>query len=727
MKTNSISNIIEKIIYISLCIILFILPFPRGLFFEKEIMPVQLAIYIVFILWTAYKIVNKQKFQLNSYLAIGACILPIAYMLPTFLGYAVNKTEAINYVFRYIAYFAVFIIVSDMTKSILQLKIWLYAIMLSGLGAALLGIDSLAGGSIGQSLGFVPASIGFQFNRLYGVLQYPNTTGMHFGLIFFILVGISMLSDKKYIKSICSGLMFIMLTCLMLTLSRGAILFMPVIYILLIIFLPNKNNRIELVLTTIAPIIITLILYPILQSVSPIINADSGIASKVWIFTVLGIIATILISFGLLNLTDRLNKISGKSYNIGIAVLAIILIIALAIIWFSGLYTKIIPQELLDRFFNADTGSTSGRTDFYRDGFRAIKDYWLLGGGGGAWNSIYRSYQSYAYSSTEAHNMLLQVWLETGLLGILGYLFVLIAAIKTYIDCRKSNYSILSVVILLSTIIYALAHSMIDFNFSYFSIPLIVFTLLGALNGISNIKTESIKSFKLKMPVWIMDIVYVPFIVLIICFFVAKNYAAQATTIILEESEAGEGNTITVPKETLIKAAQKMEDAIKYNPWEIDYYVMYTSRPEDINIRMDLNKIYTWLRQTDPENVEALTLHSKAINKALELDPKNPEINSIAGKFFIEVENNFSKGIECLENALKYSPMLPSKYESVASAYYVLGEAYMEVDENTAIKYFERIPKLKEEVEKVNERALQPITLTENTLNYIQQAEDNLK
>lgn len=727
MKTNSISNIIEKIIYISLCIILFILPFPRGLFFEKEIMPVQLAIYIVFILWTAYKIVNKQKFQFNSYLAIGACILPIAYMLPTFLGYAVNKTEAINYVFRYIVYFAVFIIVSDMTKSILQLKIWLYAIMLSGLGAALLGIDSLAGGSIGQSLGFVPASIGFQFNRLYGVLQYPNTSGMHFGLIFFILVGISMLSDKKYIKSICSGLMFIMLTCLMLTLSRGAILFMPVIYILLIIFLPNKNNRIELVLTTIAPIIITLILYPILQSVSPIINADSGIASKVWIFTVLGIIATILISFGLLNLTDRLNKISGKSYNIGIAVLAIILIIALAIIWFSGLYTKIIPQELLDRFFNADTGSTSGRTDFYRDGFRAIKDYWLLGGGGGAWNSIYRSYQSYAYSSTEAHNMLLQVWLETGILGILGYLFVLIAAIKTYIDCRKSNYSILSVVILLSTIIYALAHSMIDFNFSYFSIPLIVFTLLGALNGISNIKTESIKSFKLKMPVWIMDIVYVPFIVLIICFFVAKNYAAQATTIILEESEAGEGNTITVPKETLIKAAQKMEDAIKYNPWEIDYYVMYTSRPEDINIRMDLNKIYTWLRQTDPENVEALTLHSKAINKALELDPKNPEINSIAGKFFIEVENNFSKGIECLENALKYSPMLPSKYESVASAYYVLGEAYMEVDENTAIKYFERIPKLKEEVEKVNERALQPITLTENTLNYIQQAEDNLK
>lgn len=715
MKENKLTKLLEKIIYISLGIVLLILPFPRGLFFAKEIVRTQLAIYIIFVLWTIYKIIKKEKMHLNSYLTIGVCILPIAYMLPTFLGYAANTWDAIGYMMRYMAYLLVFLIVSDMTKNELHLKIWLYVIGVSGVLAGLLGIDSLAGGQIGTSLGF--SGIGFtEWNRLYGVVQYSNTAGMYYSMTFFILIAIVILSKSKIIKIICSSFMFIMLTALMLTISRGAILLVPVVYVLLLILLPKKEDKIELVLTTITPAIVTLLLYQPLQSASPILSADTGNTSTVWMLTIIAMIIIAVITFLLLMLTNVLNKVSEKTYNITFLSFIGILILAVIIIWFTGFYKKIIPQELLDRFLQTGSQSTSGRTDFYRDGFRVLKDNWLLGAGGGAWNTLYRAYQSYDYGSSEAHNMLLQVWLETGIIGISAYIFVLFSAIKTYIDCLKKKTNVTSCILILTIVVYAVGHSMVDFDFSYFSIPIIVFSLLGALNGIT--QTIPDKTFvKIKFPAWLGSVVGGSFAIIAVCFIVARGYEAQATSILRD-------NEIT--SERLMQANEKMLTAIKYNPWNIDSYVR-EGIADDVDVQIDLNTLYNMMEQLEPDNKDVLQLHYSTIMRAIDLSPKNPIINVMAAGFMMNKAGNLEEGIKYMENGLKYNPMAYGRYEETANAYYEAGRVYKEMgNKELSDKYLNKAIELENNVIEVNKRALKPVVLTENTLVYIQQSKDLL-
>lgn len=734
---NKLANIIEKVIVILLGCILLILPFPRGLFFEKEIIPVQFIIYIIFVLWTVYKIIKKEKLLINSYLTISVCIITIAYMLPVFFNYSANKTDAINYVLRYGAYLLLFIMASDLTKTKEQLKIWLYFLVISGLCAGLLGIDSLAGGQIGPNierffeksmnfkLGF--DSIGFQYNRLYGVLQYANTAGVYYAMIFFMLIAISILSTQKFIKIICSGLMFIMLTTLMLTLSRGAIILVPVIYLALLILLPEKDKKIEFILITIAPAILTLILYQPLQLASPIITPDAGTLSKVWMLTIVGTLITSVITFVLLLFTNSLNKVSEKTYNVVFIVIMVLVVISIIIIFATGLYKKIIPQELLDRFLQTGSQATSGRTDFYRDGLRVLKDTWLFGAGGGAWNALYRAYQSYDYASTEAHNLFLQVWIEAGLIGILGYIFMLLSALKTYIDCRKKKANADMCILLLAIIIYTIGHSMIDFDFSYFSIPVIIFFLLGTLNGINQeIYKNNIINFKtpvkyngpsFKISPWIGTIIGCSFAFIAGSFIIARIYAVNATTIVMNKQ---------LTAEHLMKAEEQMRKAISFNPWNIDFYIM-ESAPKNTDLQLNLNKLYELAWQLDPTNEGLAQLHYNAIMNAVKLSPKNPIINVMAAQFMLNRAGQIEEGLKYMDKGLKYNPMAYGRYEETANAYYEVGKFFYEQgNQKEAEIYLTRVIQIENEIQEINKRAIQPVNINENTLNYINQAKELL-
>lgn len=721
-RISKTASIMEKLIYISLCVVLLILPFQRGSFFEKEIMPMELAIYSIFIVWTIYKIIQRQSIQLNSFMAIGMCILAVAYMLPAFLGYAANKTDAVNYVMRYAAYLAVFLIASDITKTKNGLKVWIYTIAVLGMAVAFLGIDSLAGGQIGTNLKFFDIGLN-QYMRLNGVFQYANTTGMVLGMIFFVLLAVSILSDYKLEKIICSGFMFVALSGLMLTVSRGAIILMPLVYIALLILIPDKSKKIELVLTTVAPILISLILYQPFQKASPVISPDAGSVSKVWTLAIIGIVVAAIVTFLLLLLTNLLNKVSEKVYNIAFISLIALVILAVAGIWFTGAYTKIIPQQLLDRFTSGQ--GTSGRTDFYRDGFRVLKDRWLLGAGGGAWNSLYRTYQSYDYGSTEAHNLLLQVWIETGLIGIIAFIVVILAALKTYYDSRKAKENTDVSILILAITIYAIGHSMIDFNFSYFSIPVMIFLLLGALDGIvRGNESDTILSKFTGLPL-IATVAGISFLAINICFIVARGYAVSATDIIRQAQEEATKSETNISLEALTQASEKLQSATKLNPWNVSFYIMETK--PDADIQVDLDTLYTNMEKLGKKDKEILTLHYEAIMKATKLNSKNPIINIMAAQFMLNQLGDIESGLNYMDNGLKYNPMAYGRYEEAANAYYEAGRVTLESGKKEqAQKYLQRVLEIENDVAKVNQRALKPVTLSENTLIYIQKAKELL-
>ncbi len=587
------------------------------------------------------------------------------------------------------------------------LLIILLAIALAGVGAAILGIDSLVGGKIGEFLGF--SSIGYTYNRLYGVMQYANTMGMYFGMTFFILTAILLVVDKKYIKFICSGFMFLVLIGLMLTVSRGAMMLMPVIYILLMVFLPKKENKIELGIYTVLPILISFAGYVLIQKFS----SQSGV---VWLLILAGIIISMLGAMLLARTQKLLEKISNKTYFLTMALLLVILMCVIIILFATGLYTKIIPQSILDRFIGNSGDVTSGRGDFYRDAFKVLKSTWLFGAGGGAWSALYRTYQSYYYGSSEAHNLFLQVWIETGLIGLISYIFIIISAIKVYIDCKEDKEKQTIVTVVLGVVLYVIAHAMIDFDFSYFSVPVTVFTMLGILNSLGSREKE--KS-KFKLSGIFTSLVSAGLGILLFCFILARGHAVKATKIIVEA-----GDNLTVSQ--LIEANEELQAAIELNPWDIKFYWIENS--VDADLQIDLSTIYDMASNIDGMADSALQLHYNVLNKALELNPKNPILNATYAQFLLNKAGDYEEGLKYIELGLKYNPMSPSRYEEISNAYYEVGE-YLINSGNVekGKEYLQRVLKVEEEIMEVNKRALQEVVITENTKNYIESAKELLE
>ena len=175
---------------------------------------------------------------------------------------------------------------------------------------------------------------------------------------------------------------------------------------------------------------------------------------------------------------------------------------------------RYIPEGLVTRFqaIDMEQGSASTRVAYYRDAMTMFSERPFIGAGGGAWEHLYQRYQSQPYTSRQAHNFFLQTLVETGILGLLLMLgiiaFILRGLYKAY---REKNLFVLSLYV---AIISLLAHSALDFNFSYYSIAMMFFALLALLpheklewqklEGLKNIKAPAMLLLLLTIPVIIL-------------------------------------------------------------------------------------------------------------------------------------------------------------------------------------------------------------------------------
>lgn len=119
------------------------------------------------------------------------------------------------------------------------------------------------------------------------------------------------------------------------------------------------------------------------------------------------------------------------------------------------------------------------RFSFYLDALSVIKDYWLTGAGGGAWEHIYTMYQSHKYVSKDVHSYGLQIAVETGIPGVIALMCLFSALIYKFVDLwRCPNRDQL---ILWLGAIVLLGHGMIDFDFAFYSILLIFWISIALL------------------------------------------------------------------------------------------------------------------------------------------------------------------------------------------------------------------------------------------------------
>lgn len=147
---------------------------------------------------------------------------------------------------------------------------------------------------------------------------------------------------------------------------------------------------------------------------------------------------------------------------------------------------KYIPEAVSRRLrsISVESSSVTGRFTFYRDALKIIKDYPLLGTGGGGWEAIYRVYQSFEYYTTEVHNFFLELWVETGTVGLLALAAFCMTAFMTVYNTMVSDGDITSKVLTwgtLSALVALLGHSGMDFNLSLGAVALYLWQLFGVI------------------------------------------------------------------------------------------------------------------------------------------------------------------------------------------------------------------------------------------------------
>lgn len=116
--------------------------------------------------------------------------------------------------------------------------------------------------------------------------------------------------------------------------------------------------------------------------------------------------------------------------------------------------------------------SYTSRLMIWRAALEIGKDNFLIGIGPGNFQKYYLDYQArfpepyLEWAVPEPHNIFLAFWLETGIMGLFGFLIILIWFLKYSISLLKSDLSdkenLLLVAVLLSIMVYTITHGLFD-------------------------------------------------------------------------------------------------------------------------------------------------------------------------------------------------------------------------------------------------------------------------
>ncbi len=139
-------------------------------------------------------------------------------------------------------------------------------------------------------------------------------------------------------------------------------------------------------------------------------------------------------------------------------------------------------------FYDAGTDnlqiSLRGRLEFWQTAFKIIKDRPLQFTGLGGLKNLYRLYSPQAKLESEmVHNLFLQLWIETGIHGLLAFIWFLSAFIykglKKIFGSNTSSQSYLFQAAALAAILAFLFHNLLDFSF-FVTQTAIIWWLLGS-------------------------------------------------------------------------------------------------------------------------------------------------------------------------------------------------------------------------------------------------------
>ncbi|MDL1162460.1 O-antigen ligase family protein [Yersinia pestis] len=484
-------------------------PFQTALFngqmleFEKPIFWTAILACILLFLWIVQYYKNFQLNDQRDWLAVGVIFLPLTYTLS--LISAASHVLAMNMVIINSIYAMIFVIGlytlrDKLGNRYIQNAIMIVAYLIVGFGFLHWFGQGKTAGAIAKWFsntvlnGTYTHAVMTDSNglRLTSVFQYANTYAAFLMAFLFAAIFRITASRKWYGQVFHSFMLVPIIVSLLLTLSRGGLVMLPVVFVLLLLFLKPAQQLLWILYCGIAGISSLLISKSVTAQGLQLNETFSGSdALKGWgiLFgtsVVVGLLGWAIQSFVAPKLEDMLeNWASKKGSSLWIPIGSTV-IGGLLIFLFIGTGLKnILPQTISVRLenINFNQHSVLERFTFYKDAMKVLSDYPIIGAGGGAWASLYEQYQNNPYTSRQAHNFFLQYLVEVGVFGFLIFmafiLYIFYKYIRGYVKSNKEERGshFLYLIIVLSILI----HSILDFNMSYVFMGVLVFFGLGGM------------------------------------------------------------------------------------------------------------------------------------------------------------------------------------------------------------------------------------------------------
>lgn len=461
---------LKTIFYLVLPLLL-IPPFFRGLFFDFE---ADLAHIYTALVFAAYIFVRKDRIKVSRNLMDYAWIgLIAAYVISNFVAF--NQRAAIEGVLRIFNFFIIYWLLAQTVSSLKDLKNAIGIMYISGLGVALAGLGTAYG-----TFWFKGA---YSEGMILSTLQYHNAAAIF--LVAAGIIGLYMAAvlENQWLRIAAGGVNYIILATAYGAGSRGAMLVAPVGFILLIAGMP-KQYRFRVFVNFLA------VLIPFIITAKQVLTFAVHSEGYYWGWLFLGIAMGCGVQF----ITERFFTLAGGTRRKIVAGAGIaITILAVALIFTLG--SKILPSGIAERLthLSLEQVNVQERFYFYRDAFALVKDYPVLGVGGGGWNSAYTGYQSLLYYTTEVHSHPMQVWVETGTVGFMFYVLLwiglLITIYKIMRRVESPEFRALAWTAAVTAVSISM-HSVIDFSLSLGAVAILMYASLGLVRGVERIEIE---------------------------------------------------------------------------------------------------------------------------------------------------------------------------------------------------------------------------------------------
>lgn len=443
-----------------LSIIVMLAPFFRGAFFPGAILVIQTCIFAIASLWLVTAALKKETIPLRDPIHWILLLMVVAYLIPLLTHQWFNLEETIAMVLWQLSILCIVGLTREVTESPQAKKQMIGLIITLAVMLSIMGWLSLAG--------FIQYTDAVLAGRLASTFQYPNTLAALVMSVYFLTLGQYQIATSGVEKRMLMSASWILLITLILTYSRIAWLLFPIIALGYWGITPKENKPQVLLVYSIQATVSLLLLTP-LHSAIPI-QQNTSLALLLWIS------AGAMINGSLQFIIDKKpikpNCCSKKFIVIGASVIMVLGIVALFLL------PEAISQRIMD--INIDQRSAYERIAFSQDAFAIFIDQPFTGSGGGAWEARYEAFQTQPYTSRLTHNHILQTMVEAGISGMLALVsLVVILLLRGSQAIKKKDVMTLS---LITAILSLLLHSSFDFNFSFFSITIIFWMMIGFIS-----------------------------------------------------------------------------------------------------------------------------------------------------------------------------------------------------------------------------------------------------